>query len=292
MYRPVVFGTTASIIFDPVSALADQFPMNRYAACDPTLNPSLAKKCDIKPETSTQFSFGTVFQPAPQWNGSVDYWVIRKADIISDIGDETVFSDPTYYNNSKIVSRLGSGDVNTVNVQKANRGKLETSGFDFTLNWRSLATDLGRFGFGVNSTYVTKYEYQTDAASPMRDGLGKFRDDKAVQKWRHRLNFDYDLGNLGLTLTNTYLSGYTDQNVKEVAIAAFNNREVEAYSLWDLTGNYKFSKSLVVRGGVLNVLNTMPPFTNQTRYFQTSWDPTYADPRGRSAFVSVNYSFK
>ncbi len=292
MYRPVVLGTTASIIYDPVGGYADQFPMNRYAACDPTLNPALATKCDIKPEKSQQISLGAVFQPAPQWNGSIDYWMIRKSDIISDIGDETIFNDPTYYNNPKIVARNGFGEVDTVYVQKANRGKLETSGFDFTLNWRGQATDVGRFGAGFNSTLVTKYEYQTDEASPLRDGLGKFRDDKAVQKWRYRLNFDYEMGALGLTLTNTYLSGYTDQNVKEVAIAAWNNREVEAYSLWDLTGNYKFSKSLVVRAGVLNVLNTMPPFTNQTRYFQTSWDPTYADPRGRSFYVSGNYSFK
>ncbi|MBC7619651.1 MAG: TonB-dependent receptor [Candidatus Saccharibacteria bacterium] len=77
-----------------------------------------------------------------------------------------------------------------------------------------------------------------------------------------------------------------------MAAPAWNNRDVEAYSIWDLTGNFKFSKALVVRGGILNVMNTMPPFTNQTRYFQTSWDPTYADPRGRSYYISANYSFK
>ena len=292
MYRPVQFGVTASIIRDPVSGITDQFSVERYAACDPKLKPSLAISCDIKPEKSQQFSIGTVFQPAAQWNGSVDYWMIRKSDIISDIGDETIFNDPTYYNNRNVVSRNSFGEVSNILVQKANRGKLETSGLDFTLNWRGLSTNVGRFGAGWNSTLVTKYQYQTDEATPMRDGLGLFRDEKAVQKWRHRINVDYDIGALGLTLTNTYLSGYRDQNVEGMAVPAWNNRDVEAYSIWDLTGNFKFSKALVVRGGILNVMNTMPPFTNQTRYFQTSWDPTYADPRGRSYYISANYSFK
>jgi hypothetical protein len=85
----------------------------------------------------------------------------------------------------------------------------------------------------VAGTLVTEYEFSTDPRSPLVDGLGRFRDDKAC-------------------------------------------------SLWDLTGSYRFTKNLRLRGGVLNVLDTAPPFTNQSRYFQVTWDPTYGDPRGRA----------
>jgi iron complex outermembrane receptor protein len=47
-----------------------------------------------------------------------------------------------------------------------------------------------------------------------------------------------------------------------------------------------------VRAGVLNMFNTDPPFSNQAYYFLAGYDPSYTDPRGRSAFVSVNYSFR
>ena len=124
------------------------------------------------------------------------------------------------------------------------------------------------------------------------DGLARFRDDKAVQRWRHKLNLDWDFGDFGMTLANTYLSGYRDQNVEGLAAPAWNNRDVKAYSLWDLTGSWRLNEQLRLRAGVLNVLDTAPPFTNQARYFQVTWDSTYGDPRGRSYFASLNYSFR
>ena len=65
----------------------------------------------------------------------------------------------------------------------------------------------------------------------------------------------------------------------------------DGQSLWDLTGSWAVSKKLKLRAGVLNLLDTMPPFTNQSRYFQVTWDPTYADPRGRSVYLNLQYRF-
>ncbi len=279
MYRPLQSGSTASFVRDPVSGETTQFAVDRES------NP------DLKPETSKQFSLGIVFEPSRNWDGSVDFWSIQKSDIISDIGEETIFTNPVYYNDPSIVVRAG-GAVDFIKVKKENRGQLNTSGIDVALRWRGDATDIGRFGASLAGTLITKYEYSTDSRSPLVDGLGRFRDDKAVQRWRHKLNFDWDIGALGLTLSNNYLSGYRDQNVEGLADPAWNNRDVEAYSLWDVTGSYKFTKNFRIRGGVLNLMDTAPPFTNQSRYFQVTWDSTYGDPRGRSYFVSANYAFK
>ena len=280
MFRPLRAGITASFVRDPVSGEVGQLNIDRAS------NP------DLKPETSKQFSLGLVFEPSRSWDGSVDFWSIQKSDIISEIGEETIFSNPVYYNDPKIVVRFSDGFVNYINVKKENRGQLNTSGIDLALRWRGENTDIGRFGVSMAGTLITKYEFSTDPRSPLVDGLGRFRDDKAVQKWRHKLNLDWDLGALGLTLSNTYLSGYRDQNVEGLAEPAWNNRDVEAYSLWDVTASYKFTKNFRIRGGVLNLLDTAPPFTNQSRYFQVTWDSTYGDPRGRSFFLSANYAFK
>ena len=279
MFLPVRAGVTASFVRDPVSGETTQLPVDRYS------NP------DLKPETSNQASLGIVFEPSRNWSGSVDYWTIRKSDIISDIGEETIFSNPVYYNDPQIVVRSG-GFVDYIVVKKENRGKLNTSGVDLSLTWRGDSSDMGRFSANIAGTWITEYKYSTDPRSPMVDGLGKFRDDKAVQRWRHKANLDWDLGPLGLTLSNTYFSGYRDQNVEGLAAPAWSNRDVEAYSLWDIAGSYRISKDLRIRAGVLNILDTPPPFTNQSRYFQATWDPTYGDPRGRSYYVSANYTFK
>jgi iron complex outermembrane recepter protein len=280
MFRPVRSGITASFVRDPVSGEVAQMAVNRFS------NPLL------KPEKSKQFSIGAVFEPSRNWNGSVDYWSIRKTDIISDIGEETIFTNPTYYNDRSIVRRFSDGFVDLVTVKKENRGKLNTSGLDVAMSWRGDTTDIGRFGASVSGTLVTEYKFNTDSRSPLVDGLGKFRDDKAVQRWRHKVSVDYDIGAVGMTLTNTYLAGYRDQNVEGLAAPEWNNRDVKAYSLWDLTGSYRFSPNLRLRAGVINLLDTAPPFTNQSRYFQVTWDPTYGDPRGRSYYVSLQYSLK
>ena len=72
----------------------------------------------------------------------------------------------------------------------------------------------------------------------------------------------------------------------------FPARTVDAYSLWDLTGSWSITKNLKLRGGILNLLDTNPPYSNQSYYFLATYDPTYTDPRGRSAYVSLNYAFK
>ncbi|KPF49452.1 hypothetical protein D621_14510 [beta proteobacterium AAP51] len=280
MFRPVRAGITASFVRDPVSGEIGQLPVDRFS------NP------ELQPEKSKQFNIGFVFEPSRSWSGSVDFWSIRKTNIISEIGEETIFGNPVYYNDPAIVSRFSDGFVNVITVKKENRGRLNTAGVDLSLRWSGETGAWGRFGASVAGTLVTEYKFSTDPRSPLVDGLGRFRDDKAVQKWRHKLNIDWDFQNLGLSLGNTFLSGYRDQNVEGLAAPEWNNRDVKAYSLWDVTGSYRFSERLRLRAGVLNLLDTAPPFTNQSRYFQVTWDPTYGDPRGRSYYLNLQYSFK
>ena len=280
LFRPVRAGITASFVRDPVSGEVGQLPIDRFS------NP------DLQPEKSKQFSLGVVYEPSRNWSGSVDYWSIRKTDIISEIGEETIFSNPIYYNNPAIVSRFSDGFVNVITVKKENRGKLNTAGLDVAMRWRGDSGAYGRFGAGLIGTVVTEYKFATDPRSPLVDGLGRFRDDKAVQRWRHKLNLDWDRGPIGLTLTNAYLLSYRDQNIEGLAAPEWNNRDVKAYSLWDLSGSYRFTQNLRLRAGVLNLADTAPPFTNQSRYFQVTWDSTYGDPRGRSYYASLTYSFK
>jgi len=279
LFLPVRSGTTASFVKDPVSGEIAQFDLDRYG------NPLL------KPEKSKQFSAGLVLEPNKNWNASLDYWIIRKTDIISEIGEQTVFDNPVYYNDPKIVVRDSDGAVSYLQFKKENRGKLDTSGLDIGLNWHGDATSLGRFSASLNGTLITEYKFQSDPNSPMTDGLGVFRDDKAVQRWRHKLNIDWTQGPVSMTLGNTFFSSYRDQNIPGLADPGWNDRDVKAYSLWDLTGSYAFSKSLKLRAGVINVFDTPPPFTNQSRYFEVTWDPTYGDPRGRSFFANLQYKF-
>jgi iron complex outermembrane receptor protein len=177
---------------------------------------------------------------------------------------------------------------------KENQGKLKTSGFDIGGEWRTERGPWGRFGINMSGTLILHYDRQFGPEEPFRSNLGVFLNDQVIQKWRHRVNFEWDNGPLALTLANQYSTGYTDQNTTydPYTDKLLPPNHVKYYSLWDLTGSWTVNKQLKVRAGVLNLFNADPPFSNQAYFFLAGYDPSYTDPRGRSAFVSVNYSFR
>jgi iron complex outermembrane receptor protein len=288
LYRPTIFGVSSAILPDPVQCAleggdlrfcADQWPVERRA------NP------DLKPEKSRQFSVGVVFEPIRSTSITVDYWNILKKDVISDIGEELILANLDKYGG--LVTRDADDFITNILLQKRNQGQQKTSGVDITLDWRGAASSIGRFGARLSGTYVIESKKQTAPGDPFVSNLGQFVNDGVVQRWRHRLSGDWDLGGFGVTLSNTYYGAYTDQNT---AINLDTGRivppnRVKAYSLWDLTASWQVNKQLKLRAGVLNLADTMPPFSNQAYYFLASYDPTYTDPRGRTYTASLNYSF-
>ncbi|MFL6657304.1 MAG: TonB-dependent receptor [Massilia sp.] len=288
--RPATFGSASSFLTDPqcvssgldtIDGCTDQWPVERRA------NPKL------KPETSRQFALGAVWDVSRQLNVSLDYWNIEKKDVISTLGEQIIVDSPDKYNGTYI-QRDSDGFITNILLQKENQGRLKTSGLDLGLDYKSAPSPSGRVSVNVSGTLVLKYDRQFGPLEPYRSNLGLFLNDQVIQKWRHRISFGYDLGALSATLANQYSSSYTDQNTTydPASNSVLPSRRVKAYSLWDLTASYALSKQLKLRAGVLNVLDTAPPFSNQAYYFLAGYDPTYTDPRGRSAFLSVNYSFK
>ena len=52
------------------------------------------------------------------------------------------------------------------------------------------------------------------------------------------------------------------------------------------------SKALTLRGGVQNIFDTSPPFSQQAYFFLSGYDPSYTDTRGRFVYASVKYTFR
>ena len=272
LYRPTVNGTSPAFIEDSLLGF-DQWPTTKQA------NP------ELKPEKSKQFSLGIVVEPVRDVSLSVDYWNIRKTDVISDLYEKTILANPTRY--AAYITR-DAFDTPTVLLKKENQGKLQTSGIDVELNYRGAATSVGRFGANFSGTYIMEYKRQFGALEPLVSNLGQFLNDQVIQRWRHRISADWSAGDFGLTLGNTYFSGYTDDGYLPNTAPA----KVKAYSLFDLSGSWAVSKQLQLRAGVSNLLNTEPPYSNQSYYFLSTYDPTYTDPRGRSFYASLTYSFR
>jgi iron complex outermembrane receptor protein len=289
LYRPTTFGSASSFLTDPqcvrtggsIDGCTDQWPVERRS------NPNL------KPEKSQQFSLGTVVEVGSAWALSLDYWNILKKDVISTLGEQIIVDSPEKYNGTYI-QRDSDGFITNIILRKENQGRLKTSGFDVGVDFKGTQTAYGRFSANLTGTVVLNYDRQFGKLEPYRSNLGVFLNDQVIQRWRHRIAFNWDYAAFGLTLANTYSSGYTDQNTTydPVSNRLLPSRSVKEYSLWDVTGSWSPVKNLKLRGGVLNVLNTAPPFSNQAYYFLAGYDPTYTDPRGRTFYLGANYSFK
>ena len=233
-----------------------------------------------------------IWEPSTAFNVGIEYWNLRKKDVISTLGEQIIIESPGLYNGTYI-ERDADGFITNIILQKENQGELKTSGFDFSSRLGSSETDYGFFSVDFTGTLILNYERQFGPLEPFRDNLGRFLNDQVIQRWRHRIAFNWDQGPLGLTLASTYSSGYRDQNTTYDPFSdeRLPARDVDAYSLWDLTGRWQFNEHLSVRAGVLNLFDEEPPFSNQAYFFIAGYDPTYTDPRGRSYYAGIDYKF-
>jgi iron complex outermembrane receptor protein len=273
LYRPTSYGSSPAFLYDSVYDSFDQYPTEKIS------NP------DLKPEKSKQFSAGVVFEPFKDSAVTLDYWQISKTNVISDLSGKIILENPTRY--AAYIKR-DADDYPTLILKKENQGGLKTNGLDIDARWRSAPGDLGRVGLNFTGTYVAQYKRQFGQAESFLENAGRFLQDQVIQRWRHRISADWDNGPLSVTLGNSFFSSYADDSY----LPDTQPRRVAGYSLWDMSASYKFSKQFSVRGGIQNLLDTAPPYSNQSYYFLSTFDPTYTDPRGRSYYLSFNYSFR
>jgi iron complex outermembrane receptor protein len=288
LYRPTVYSATATLP-DPVyCATVD----NNYADCANNWDTRRYSNPNLKPERSAQYSAGLVIEPGRHWNASLDYWHIKRTDLISTIGDDVILGNLAKYGN--LVHRDEDGYIDYIELHKENRGAQVASGVDLVLDLHRIDTAAGRFGAHLSGTYVLDSKIQTSPGDAFISDLGKFVTDGVVQRWRHKATFDWERGALSASLSNTFSASYEDQNsainTDDGSVVAPNR--VKAYSLWDMSLAYAVTKNLTLRSGVQNLFDKAPPYSNQAYYFISGYDPSYTDPRGRRLYASVNYAYK
>lgn len=300
LYRPTQYSST-SVLPDPVYCAEND---NDLSVCADNWSTRRYSNDKLKPEKSRQFSIGAVIEPHPLWSFSIDYWNIQKRDVISEIGDDVILANLAKYDS--LVHRYNEDEgipgcdydpddstICYIELRKENRGREKVAGVDLMAELHGLKTSLGTFGAKLSGTLALTSKRQAGPGDPFLSNLGRFVTDGVVQRWRHRLTGDWSQGPWGVTLGNTYYAGYNDQNsainIDDGSIVSANR--VKAYSIWDISGSYEFSKQFKLRAGIQNLLDTSPPFSNQAYYFISGYDPSYTDPRGRFFYMSAQYSF-
>jgi iron complex outermembrane receptor protein len=288
LHRPTVYSSTATLP-DPVYCATVE---NNYADCADNWDTRRYSNTNLKPERSRQFSLGAVFAAGSRVSASLDYWNIKRTDLISEIGDDIILGNLAKYGD--LVYRDEDGLIDYIELRKENRGAQLAKGLDLAITVRGVDTPVGRFGGRVNGTYVLTSKIQNAPGDDFVSNLNRFVTDGVVQRWRHTISADWESGPLSASLQNTWSSGYDDQNtainIDDGSVVAANH--VKSYSLWDLSGAYMATPKLKLRLGIQNMFNAAPPYSNQAYYFLSGYDPSYTDPRGRRFYASANYAFR
>jgi iron complex outermembrane receptor protein len=241
---------------------------------------------NLKPEKSKQFSVGFVWEPLAAFSASVDFWTVRKTDVIKFAPETLIDTDPEYV--EKSITRDSDGYILNWALTAQNQGKETKSGIDFNFAYRAKFDGMGKLTTRLSGTLMTKSEQQFAETSKVFDNLGKWGFEYVTPKWRHRLSADWDIGSWGFTVANTFQLHHEDQQLDPNG----KRPTVASYSLWDLQTGYYGFKDIKITGGIMNLANTKPPFSNQTLTYFAGFDSTYTDPRGRSFYLRLNYAFK
>jgi iron complex outermembrane receptor protein len=292
LQTPLSHGFTVPGLADPVRCPVTQAPSD----CDGEFPAVVGGNPNLSPEKSEQFNAGVVLAPTPDVSLTLDYWEIRKKDIVTGISEnETLLPGARFAAN---VVR-GPADPNhpglpgpivLVDMTNQNFGDLRTSGFDVSFNWRGPATPFGRFTLAANGTYVSTYEIavgdQTFRFAGSNDGP------YVIPRWRHYASAYWNLGPWSATLAQSFQNGYDEVDLRfDCGEDGCVRRRVGAYSAWDIQVQYAGLRNTTLAVGVKNLFDRDPPFTHWSPTGGIGYDPSYADPRGRSFYARIAYAF-
>ncbi|WP_343730301.1 TonB-dependent receptor [Duganella sp.] len=263
----------------------------------------------LQPEKSKQWTFGGRVEPLTGLSLGLDLWnvQIRNQVLSAGVPEQVGFANPQQYKNLFVNPYPDPAGYTTIAYLLApiNGGVANYRGIDWDFSYRR-KTGIGDVRAAWNGTYMLKQNYTTTAGGEVQSNLGRFGPDNGVV-FRVQSNVSLSLtnGKLTNTLTAHYKSGYHDQSYPaDTAVfavnpdgsvgdsVAFGGLWTPSYTTFDWQGKYDFGK-FALTAGIKNLFDRDPPFTLQNAGGgnQIGYDGRYADPAGRSFYITGNYKF-
>jgi len=299
---PPTYGYTSQAYSDPIRCPGGTaVSTTAIADCNNYFQELFYGNSNLQPEKSRQSTLGVMFEPSKNLTLGANYFHINIKNVIqlNGLPPQLAFDPATAAQYASMLVRFPAdpadpglpGSINYVNTPSLNEGGWDMRGADLSGEYTFPESDLGKFSIKSNGTYYQKFDITMAgfgtfgvAGSDNPLGMGAF------SRWHQYAALNWNKGGLDVTLDTTFWSGYQDYNpYSYYGLTAAGTPRVASYTLFDLTGQYAVSKNLSVSGGIKNLLDRLPPYTNS---YVNGWNPGLADPRLRSFWVSGTYSFK
>ncbi|MBK8337248.1 MAG: TonB-dependent receptor [Sterolibacteriaceae bacterium] len=263
-------------------------------------------RVDFEVRRSTNITAGIVLEPTSAISLSFDAFAVKLTNRIIFWQPSAILADQVKY--GSLITRGPvdpafpnvPGPITSIDQISLNLGETKVRGLDVDWKFKFPLAEAGSLQLGLNGTYFDKYEIQNvdgskssivGVVSPIVQGDGG-----VIPRWHHYLTLDWKMGPWTAGIAQNYQRGYADiaGTFEDATDPAFKARRVSEYVTYDIQGSYAGFKNAKINFGVRNLLNTDPPYTNAggQNYFQSGYDPGYADPRGRFFYASLTYAFK
>jgi iron complex outermembrane receptor protein len=224
---------------------------------------------DLKPETSTQQTWGVRFMPSANQSLSVDYWRISMRNTIRQYPANQVLANPLQ--NTQYFTLDPSGRLDLF-LPMVNMGSSLKSGLDLAWLYR-LPIDSGRLFMKLDTSLYLKSEQITTPGSAPSSDLGQYSSasgtvtPRTVSRWT--LAYQHPKGAVSATLNRVsgYISdSFSARDVQTRQITTITGMRIPAFWTLDVHSHYNLTPRITVKAAIANLLNQSAPisFTQNT----------------------------
>jgi len=273
----------------------------------------------IKPETSDSYTAGIVFAPIKALSASVDYYYIKKNNLITSPNQNAALGQyaangtlPAGY--SAVFDNLdpafpgAAPRIVTIAAPYINAASEFTDGVDFDLRGQfDLPWNAGSWSSDLSITKILSFVFE-QAGQPNLQYVGtqspyNLSSGAGTPQWRGSFSNTWMKGPLRLSAIAYYTSGYKmfgedlfgPPSAGTCLPGIFDgftpqNCRVASFTDVDLTGSYDITSNWQVSFAVQNALDRLPPF-DPPNYAGVNYNPTYSQAGivGRFFRLGVHY---
>lgn len=227
----------------------------------------------LRPENSTQMTWGLAFAPDGNLRLAADLWGVRIRDAILSPGAQAILASPLQ-NAAHLtlmpaaLAQAGKLDPRQLAllVPLQNLGTQEKAGIDLEAQWRRPSV-LGLWQLQGRATWLLRSRTQLAPGQPFESDLGQFNPalDQVSPRWRASVSGGLARPGWRLQLVLHHTSGYRDMAIEALQLASGQTetvrREVRSYTQWDVLMQADLRPGLQGRLGVRNLFNRSAPLS-------------------------------
>ncbi|MBL8265939.1 MAG: TonB-dependent receptor [Steroidobacter sp.] len=261
---------------------------------------------DIKPQESTSWSLGVVWTP-PFLEGlraNLEWYRLELENVATrPTAQQIVTLANQFPNRVQRAAALpgdpyGVGRITLVDFSLLGANRLQTEGFDLSLDYQVPVMDWGTLRLSASGTLIRYFERQASIVAPLQDVTNQIAYDGPLErKGNFGIGWSKDAWKVDWTMS--YFGSYEQYAVGGVTayVQAQGSRTIPSQSYhdvvftygWDEDASSSLLSGVTLQFGVNNVFDKVPPL--DVFYSSSSYYSPFGDPRLREYRLSLSKRF-